>query len=163
MTLDGGESGAYTYNELALLTRTMGFTTVNRVVDKLIGILRDSRSLHHASGYDMTAMMNSAIMTPNRADLQNRRRILAAMRLAQGKHAVIATGNLGPRTVTLGLLQAYMRVKGITIAKPDPTVRATLAYLTQKDPALAEYVEKGCHQLPEGELNGKEPWECVTL
>ena len=163
VTLDGGESGHYTYNEVALLMKMMGFTTASMVVEKIMGIITSEKGFSHSNGYDLTAAMNRAIVSEGRSDSAKRKKILDEMKKRQGKYNVIATGNLGPRSITASLLQAYMRLNGVTMLDPDPSVRATLAYLAQKDIALAEYVEKCCQQLPpiEPSREQREPWQLV--
>jgi hypothetical protein len=165
VTLDGGESGHYTYNEVALLMRLMGFTTADLVVEKIMAIIDGEQRKGKVSSNDITAAMNASILTEGKADGAQRKKILKQMRDAGGEHNIIATGNLGPRSVTAQLLQSYMRLKGVTMLDPDASVRATLAYLSQKDLALAEYVENFCQQVPplEKTQQKKEPWELVEM
>jgi hypothetical protein len=165
ITLDGGESGHYTYNELALLMKMMGFTTAQLVVEKIVGILKGDRSIVYTNSYDLTAAMNRAIISEGRVDLAKRKKILESLKKQQRKHNIIATGNLGPRQTTAALVLAYMRLHEVTLHNPDASVRATLVCLAQKDIALAEYVESVCAKVPpfKPQRGITEPWQLVDM
>jgi hypothetical protein len=63
--VDGGESGFYSYDELALLTCYMGFTTVDTIVDKVMKILHGGKNFHNHCVYDTIGSLNGAIIKQN--------------------------------------------------------------------------------------------------
>ena len=46
---DGGENGNYTYNELGILTAFMGFTTADKIAEKVFAVIKGERSNKRAA------------------------------------------------------------------------------------------------------------------
>jgi hypothetical protein len=174
-TLDGGESGAYTYQELALLTRWMGFTTVKRVADRIMNVISDNPHEHQVPAHDVTSALNGSIIAQDEDDEKSKaaalREMHAADRDAANGSFVIASGNLGPAEITADLILARALMGGGELGQAlrnDPAIRATLAYLTDKNPKLGMTVLKLCNadrlRTLRGIFNGSEcePWELVA-
>jgi len=109
VTLDGGESGAYTYQELALLTQWMGFTTVKQVADRIMNVINNDPCEHRVAAHDVTSALNASIISQDESDEKAKATTLKKMQAADRDTAdgsfVIASGNLrrnysGPDTWT---------------------------------------------------------------
>jgi hypothetical protein len=174
-TLDGGESGAYTYQELALLTQWMGFTTVKRIADRIMNVISDTPSEHRVAAHDVTSALNASIVAQDESDEKAKaatlREMQAADRDAANGSFVIASGNLGPAEITADLILGRALIAGGELGQAlrnDPAIRATLAYLTDKNPKLGMTVLKLCNadrlKTLRGVSNGseREPWELVA-
>jgi len=107
--IDGGESGFYTYNELALLTCYMGFTYADTIVDKVKKILGGDKNFHSHCIYDTVGSLNGAIIQQNHIDRFQLTRVLARMKKHSGTDYIIATGKLGPPTITRDLILAWLK------------------------------------------------------
>lgn len=152
VTVDGGESGGYTYNELALLTSVMGFSTVQEVVGKIVTVLEERRRLRKLSEYSVTEALNTTIISANSRDQSARTKLLKVMR-SKAEGSVVATGNLGPPSLCRDLLLADLVLSG---AKPTgteevrqamearPGLRAALALIERDHADLSEYLAHAC-------------------
>lgn len=173
VTLDGGESGHYTFNETALLTQFMGFTLVSTVVDKLVSIIERRKIGKEMQGYDVIENLNSTILAEEPDDVVKKEEFLKDIKSRQGAVYIIATGNLGPPSVTrdliLGHLLAY---EGRCIdanhfsecLQKNICVAATLNYIQATNPKLYHYVRSECsfHNyklLEQYYRQGTEPWQ----
>lgn len=106
--INGGESGYYTYDELALLTSFMGSTTVDKIVDKLLAILTKKQRIARSTVYNLTDAINQSTISQDSSDVKKKHRILSAMRPRKNSTYLIATGNLGPPSITRDLLIATL-------------------------------------------------------
>ncbi len=139
VTIDGGESGAYTADELALLTRYMGFTSVDRIADKTMRLLTGDRPGAGQVAYDATAALNGAIIGEDAHDRELRDDTLARMNLMLDDHASLpATGNLGPPSITRDLVLAAAALAGQD--SRGFIVQDTLDYLATTHSSIAEFL-----------------------
>lgn len=151
--LNGGESGDYTYNELALLTSFMGFTTVGKIVDKVLGIISDRGKHETIVAHDTISAMNAVIISSEQDDFDQRNHMLEEMVTQQGREYVIATGNLGPPSITRDLMLSYLKVNPEVLEQwgfeqafsHDPSLKATMAYIRHHDRKLYKYLQKECN------------------
>lgn len=175
ITLDGGESGIYTYNELALLTNFMGFTTVDRLTKKIIRVIDNKKNLSRNCRYDIIENFNNAIIAPTLEDYRTKKRILKKMLQLSGKDYIIATGNLGPHTITRDLILAFVIIHNTKLSKQElnsylcgqKTIQSTLHYIEKNNRNLFEYVTKECNYTNYSELvknykHYSRPWEVVA-
>jgi len=175
VTLDGGESGAYTYQELALLTQWMGFTTVKQVADRIMNVINNDPCEHRVAAHDVTSALNASIISQDESDEKAKATTLKKMQAADRDTAdgsfVIASGNLGPAEITADLILGRALIVGGELGQAlqnDPAIRATLAYLTDTNPKLRAAVLELCNADRQKTLrsifNGseREPWELVA-
>jgi hypothetical protein len=175
VTLDGGESGAYTYQELALLTQWMGFTTVKQVADRIMNVINDDPREHQVAAHDITSALNASIIAQDEIDERTKATTLEKMRAADRDttdgSVVIASGNLGPAEITADLILGRALIVGGELGptlQNDPAIRATLTYLTNTKPKLGAAVLKLCNADRQKTLRGicngneREPWELVA-
>ena len=149
VTLDGGESGAYTYQELALLTQWMGFTNVKQVADRIMNVINDDPREHRVAAHDITSALNASIIAQDEIDEKTKATTLEKMRAADRDttdgSVVIASGNLGPAEITADLILGRALIVGGELGptlQNDPAIRATLTYLTNTKPKLGAAVLK---------------------
>ena len=173
--IDGGESGYYTYNELALLTAYMGFTTVSRLVDKALGVLGDTGTKKVFSEYDVIENINATIIKSNELDTYYRTSIQDSMRAFSGHDYIVAIGKLGPPSITRDLILAFAIVNHLDVSArnfldslaKNVSLRNTLGYIQEHDRGLYAYLQKQCTHEAYQELSryphaeGTEPWELV--
>lgn len=146
--IDGGESGSYTYDELALLTSFMGFTTVDKIVDKLLAILTKKQRIMRSTVYNLTDATNQSIISQDSSDIKKKHRILSAMRPKKNSTYIIATGNLGPPEITRDLILSTIvysnknltpdQFKGAQLI--NTTVQLTLDYIKKTNSELYNYL-----------------------
>lgn len=168
VTLDGGESGPYTADELALLTQFMGFTTVGRIVDKIVDTLDRSSAPGPGAGYDVTGALNQAIVSQDATDMALRDGTLARMRCElDGRPVLPATGNLGPPTITRDLMLAAALVAGQGL--DGAIVTDMLDYLRSTRGPLDAALAPESLRLAMAEMRPRvraaenlEPWEIVA-
>lgn len=176
ITLNGGESGHYTYNELRLLTSFMGFTITKNITDKIIDIINAKFKTIDVQSHDVTAALNSTIVSESAKDRATYQKIIKQMRSAAKSCRIIATGNLGPPAITCDLLAAEIICQGhqcankqqfAKIASSDLQYQATINYLKQTKPQLARYISQEANYqryknlLPTFNKN-LEPWQLVV-
>ncbi len=63
--LDGGENGHYTYDELALLTSFMGFTTPERIAREMMMVLAGEISDDNKLSRDVIKSVNESVISEN--------------------------------------------------------------------------------------------------
>lgn len=151
-TLDGGESGHYTYDELALLTSFMGFTEINGLVKKIMAIIEHKTSQTISTRYDVINSLNSTIINQEGADSEAKEKILSKMGKSLSPKSVIATGNLGPPTVAQDLLLAHLLVTKRMSSEAgfaeqfrnNSRIQATLAYLNKHNEPLFRFLTDTC-------------------
>lgn len=171
--IDGGENGFYTYNELRTLTSFMGLTTPDRIAAEAMKVLKDERSENDQRKHDVVESVNSTLIEETKEDMEVRNQILKNMSLLQGKNYIIATGNLGPPSITRDLILASLvnhrhyptRQEFIGAAKASVSVQATLQYINKTNLACSKYLAKEVNYqnylaLKQHETTG-EPWEIV--
>lgn len=171
VVIDGGESGYYTYNELALLTRFMGFTVVDTITNKAIEVIEDKKNWHRHCVSDTIESLNESIIRQTRSDKRKLNKILRQMKKLSGENYIIATGKLGPPSITRDLILSCIKHKYKNISATefsnllatDQIVLHTLDYISQEDPSLhrflvEELVYKNYKELT---CTANEPWENV--
>lgn len=148
--IDGGESGFYTYNELALLTCYMGFTYVDTIVDKVKKILSGDKSFHNHCVYDTIGSLNGAIIRQNHIDQFQLTRALMTMKKCSSCDYIIATGKLGPPTITRDLILAFFKRKHGELIEEDfnklitedSCVADTLGYIKATEKPLYDFLSE---------------------
>lgn len=139
VTVDGGESGVYTRDEIALLTRYMGYTTVGRLVDKVMAVLAREPAPTSAAGHDMTAAIDAAVIAEGPEERRLRDELLVDMeRLAEGAPVLPATGNLGPPAITRDLTLAAALLAGE--GPHGPLVTDAFDYIRATRPGVAAWL-----------------------
>jgi len=176
-TTDGGESGPYTYNELALLTASMGFTTADCIARDVIAVIEEKRSLRRLSTYDVTEILNATIIAPTKSDEKRRQHLMKMLQKQGGAAAVIATGSLGPPSITRDLIISHAIIAKIPVSvdmhffaslQLEPAIKATCTYIKKTHPELFAYLEKECTYGRYQVLSGKfkkqrEAWELLVV
>lgn len=172
--IDGGESGYYTYNEVSLLTSFMGFTTANTIVDKIIAVIKNKKTIMRSTAFNITEDMNQTVIKQTISDEQFKKRILKKMSINQTKPYLIATGNLGPPSLTRNLLLAELVRSPSNVTEKNfknaffdnPSIAFTLRYISHQMPELA----RDFHQMvtynaflaiANRSENQLSPWEIV--
>ena len=167
VTVDGGESGVYTRDELALLTCYMGYTTAGRVADKVMAALAGHTTTGAVPGHDITRAIDGTIISEEPEDRALRDALLASMsRLTEGALALPATGNLGPPTITRDLTLAAAVLAG---QGPDgPLVSDAFDYVRATRPGLGAWLATQELDLALSALEARakewdatEPWALV--
>jgi hypothetical protein len=174
ITLDGGESGTYTYNELALLTAFMGFTTVEKLSQNIMKVIEHKKSLRRNCRYDIIENFNDAIIAPTFDDTRAKKRILKKMRQLSGTNYIIATGNLGPPSITRDLILAFAIMLNSkldqatfkTYIQENQAIQNTLSYIEKTNTDLYHYLVQECsysnyHYLVKSFKNQFRPWEVL--
>lgn len=166
--IDGGESGHYTYNELALLTHYMGFTTVDTIVDKVIKVLKGDKNFHNHCVHDTIGSMNGAIIKQNHLDHWRLTRYLSIMKKLSGKDYVIATGKLGPPSITRDLILCYFKKNNPEVneenfsksIQAEKNIKNTLKYIEKSDKSLHDYLmsEINFQNYSNVPFDADEPW-----
>lgn len=167
ITVDGGESGVYTRDELALLTRYMGFTTVDRIADRVLAVLEGRAAEGPPSGHDVTRAIDSAIVGEDAEDRRVRDEVLADLaQKSVGRPTLPATGNLGPPTITLNLTLAASLLTGP--GRGEGLRRRAWDYLQRTQPGLSRWLDTQTMDLEaatralEPHVAGAEaPWQVV--
>ncbi len=169
--IDGGESGFYTYNELALLTCYMGFTTVDTIIDKVMKIIGGDKSFHNHCVYDTIGSLNGAIITQNHLDHWRLVKYLNIMKRLSGKDYIIATGKLGPPSITRDLILTYLKKENPDVdeesfakkIKGDANIVNTIKFIKKNDKTLYEYLltELNYENYLKAIYTKDEPWENV--
>ncbi len=176
LTVDGGESGQYTYQEVALLTSFMGFTTTDYLMKKFLEILDNITEKDKAiSNYDIIANLNATIVAPEDRDFQKRNEMLTDMKKRSDSDCIITTGNLGPPSIVRDLINAYVvlvspktnsKQEFDKLVQENVTIQNTLAYVQVHSKKLYSYLKKeinfGNYQKIVSRHNSQsEPWELV--
>ncbi len=139
VTLDGGESGAYTYDELSLLTHYMGYTTVDRVASVVQDVLNQKFDNVDLVKHDLTHVLGIAVVSQDDHDAVLKQQALDQLRQTmQGKICLPATGNLGPPSVTRDLILAAALLKGEWL--DGELVRGAIGYMHRSKPELAAWL-----------------------
>ena len=143
ITLDGGESGNYTYNEVALLTSFMGFTSVDRLCNKIIRCIHKKGKINHLTEpNNITKLIDQAIISETNLDKHLKNTILKKMRRLQTNNFLIATGNLGPPDITLQLIKAKAQLINNSLPPSNlPLIKKNLAYFKSEKPQLYAYIK----------------------
>ncbi len=173
--LDGGESGHYTYDELRMLVNFMGFTTAERVTDKVVEIIEKKKIRKVISHFDIIENLNRTIIVPTANDLAKRDLLLESMQKLSGKQYIIATGSLGPPALTRDLILSYLHLsdrpetKGAlgTSLSQNQAVSDTLTYIAKHNKKLFGYLKgelnyQNYHALQKHTRNCDEPWQIAT-
>jgi len=145
--LDGGESGSYTYDEVALLTTYMGFTTVNNVCKIIDDEIRGKNNkLSYMASNNITEAINNSIISEARSDKKKKKALLKRLHERNTDDYLIATGNLGPPDITLDLLRAKALTLQAVNNKKIPSdldiIKKNLNYLKETKTDLFEYINK---------------------
>lgn len=139
VTLDGGESGAYTYDELCLLTRYMGYKTVDKISQTVLDVIKLKFDTVEIIKHDITQVLNTAVVSQDDADAMLKQKALDQLRHAmQGNVCLPATGNLGPPSVTRDLILAAALLKGEWL--DGDLVQGAMRYLNEHKPELATWL-----------------------
>lgn len=174
VVLDGGESGHYTYQEVALLTSFMGFATVDEVTNRIIRVMEHRRTLARIVPYDLIAALNATIISSSDGDGKQKKEVLQLLRRLTKPDAVLATGNLGPPSITRDLILAHLAMlpggSKLSLSQrltQDPAVKATLHYIQENNPDLADYLSSSLTkerfaEIQAGLTGAKEPWQVVV-
>ncbi len=172
VVIDGGESGFYTYNELALLTRFMGSTTVDKIIDKVMILIDGKKNIHKHCIYDVVESLNNSVISSDSADKYELSKTIRQMKKMSGKDFIIATGELGPPSITRDLMLSYIKVKfpGLKKSKfeslldSDMNIKNTLSYIQSRKLGLYEYLKKELNYYNYKHIPNyyKEPWENVA-
>lgn len=173
VVIDGGESGYYTYNELALLTSFMGFTTAKAIVNKILSLINEKKSIHRHCFYDIIESINSATVTQSSADRRKLHKILKQMKKLSGNEYIIATGNLGPPNITRGLILSCVKIlhpdaddaECTKILENNKNVKNTLNYIKKTKPTLYQYLKRELNFTNFAKIPNmySEPWQNVKL
>ncbi len=148
--IDGGENGQYTYNELAILTAFMDFTTTDRIVQETLAIIHGRPEQEQIASHDLVATTNQAILRMNQQDQEQLEHILSQLKAESGVQAIIATGALGPPSLTGNLIIGRLLLDHDPILEPDqfnqklaasPSIQATLDYIGKTKPELGSYLK----------------------
>lgn len=153
VTLRGGESGNYTYNELALLTRFMGFSTAQRIAEKVLSVIRKKDGEKLPLSYDVINALNQTIITQDKEDAAIRDSLLERMEEASRGESIIATGNLGPPSLTRDLILGSIVIKNNCqdesefkkVFAESESCKQTLAYISSINENLGVYLKTECN------------------
>ena len=169
--IDGGESGSYCYNELALLTSFMGFTTIDTILEKMFDITHKKASHHSHCVYDSIDSLNSSIICQSREDQKKLTQFLKHMKTMSGRIFVLATGKLGPPSITRDLILSFLKIKSAKLSETefahnlesDPVIVSTLKYIKLHDFSLHRFLKKQLNYqnyraMP---VTEPEPWQNV--
>ncbi len=174
--VDGGESGYYSYQELALLTSFMGFTTSSHLVQKVVDIINNKAVSDKAiSHFDIIANLNATIVSPESSDIQSKNSMLDEMRRLNSNNTIIATGNLGPPLLTRDLILSHLYLEHPKIKDKEQfnallsenqTIRCTLDFIKDHNKNLSKYLRKQCVYdnylvLEQYYSPNSEPWQIV--
>ncbi len=172
--VDGGENGHYTYQELAILTAMMGFTTIERLAQKVMAVLEGKQSTLHQVPYDTVAALNHAIVGMEAEDKVARDQILKTMKPKKSVINLIATGDLGPPSLTRDLILGDLLLREgerdmhsfNQLFQTDLAVQATLAFIQEHNPKLVTYLASACDFTRYTRLypyhdKAKEAWQIV--
>lgn len=152
VTVDGGESGSYSYDELGLLTSFMGFSTVQNITKYIINELLGLTPKSVTSGNNVIAAINKSIITENAADRKVKLRIMKDMKKKNKDCYLIATGNLGPPSVTKTLIESYISINTpkmkkyqnkmtfTNLMRVDALLGSNMEYMKKKNTLLFEYL-----------------------
>lgn len=153
VTLNGGESGQYTYNEVALLTTYMGFTTVQSISNKILATLGKQRLKSKYSSNNIIESINKSIIAETSRDRIQKRLILNRMLSLQHGNYLIASGNLGPPAITKQLiigaaltqknkwLRSSSKLNLWSVIESDPWLLNNLSYIKINKPKLHNYLK----------------------
>lgn len=160
VTTDGGENGNYTYNELAILTAFMGFTTAQKIAEKVFSVIREEMEEKRSSSYDVIEVLNQTIVSQDEEDLKIRDSLLKKMEDASSGESIIATGNLGPPSLTRDLILGSIILEdncqdesGFRKAfAGSESCKQTLAYVSSINKDLGDYLKGECNYKNYSEL-----------
>lgn len=153
-TIEGGESGDYTLDELELLTSYMGFTTAKRVADKIINTMDDGcDSAQQSSKYNIIQSINNSVINSDEVDRDDLSQLVNKLSATKYKNHIIATGNLGPPTITRDLILSHLVVNNELVTEEifnnifqnDISVAATIKYIKTIKPELYKYLMRECN------------------
>lgn len=174
--LNGGESGSYTYNELALLTSYMGFTTSEYIIKKVISVINGEQIDKTISSFDIIYNLNKTIIKSDQEDDRLKNNLLSSMQKAQGQKFIIATGNLGPPSITADLLLAYIAVNCEVDSEEsfkqeiitNKSIKGTLNYIKHSNMKLFWELKehlfyKNYLKVKKYQDNYSEPWELIHV
>ncbi len=178
VTSDGGENGDYTYNELAILTAFMGFTTAEKIAEKVFSVIEEEEMEEkHSSSYDVIKALNQTIVSQDEEDLEIRDSLLEKMEKASSVDSIIATGNLGPPSLTRDLILGSIILKDNCQNESEfrkafaesVSCKQTLAYISSTNKDLGDYLKSECNfenfrelQKCVGNHRFTNPWELVA-
>ena len=170
---DGGENGKYTYEELALVTSTMGFTSAKVLAEDIVSVLRGETKQVTVIAHDTVSAMNAAIVSPKPTNEKVLQTMLKELRTARGDTYIIATGDLGPPSLTRDLLLAHGIVYGLSMyttyeafLATNISLAKTFEYIESTNKVLATFIKSTSTLTRFAELsdlfsNGDEPWQIV--
>ncbi len=177
VTSDGGENGDYTYNELAILTAFMGFTTAQKIAEKVYSVINNNSISQKVVKYDVIDSLNQTIISEDENDTQAKTTLLDKMAADTKGDYIIATGNLGPPSLTRDLILGEIALKHRCqnesefrkVFAESVTCTQTLAYITSTNKELGDYLESECNyqnyavlQKLVGTHHFAHPWELVA-
>ena len=177
VTIDGGESGHYTLDEFQILTSFMGFTTAQKIAEKVFSILREEKREKRSHSYDVIETLNQTIITQDEEDLEIRDALLKKMEDASSGESIIATGNLGPPSLTRDLILGSIALKNNCQDENEfkkaltesVSCTQTLAYISSINKNLSDYLKNECNYHHYQELQKlvgihhfTHPWELVA-
>lgn len=173
--LDGGESGLYSYNEVALLTSFMGFTTADRVAEKILYALKNKKVPGLVTKYDVIDHVNHATIDQEARDVIVKKKVLRVLKKLSEHPSILVTGNLGPPSVTRDFLIAHLIVKlkqkqsesqFADSLNADILLQKTLSYIGQHNRPLQDYLKEQLNYSNYLELfkyfnQHRSPWELL--
>lgn len=174
--IDGGENGRYTYNELAILTSMMGFTTADRIAERVVAIVSQKTKSQSIRQGDVIDSLNQTILHEEKQDNEDKKKILARLKTQSGPDAVITSGSLGPPSLVRDLILGYVMTKSNQPNgqndfgkkfQENNVAQATLEYIKSRDQQLFEYLEEACTYdnyvaLKKYFMGQQEPWEILA-
>lgn len=177
VTIDGGESGHYTLDEFQILTSFMGFTTAQKIAEKVFSVIEDEKEEKRTSSYDVIEALNQTIISQDEEDLAIRDALLEKMEKASSGDSIIATGNLGPPSLTRDLILGSIILKDNCqnesefrkVFAESISSQQTLAYISSINKDLGNYLRSKCNfenfqelQKYSGSRPLTHPWELVA-
>lgn len=177
VTVDGGESGHYTLDEFQILTSFMGFTTAQKVAEKVFSIIEGCAKERRSSSYDVIEALNQTIVSEDKEDLEIRDSLLERMEKASRGNSIIATGNLGPPSLTRDLILASIALTHQCNNEADfkkifaesVSCTQTLTHISSVNKDLGNYLKSECNYENYRELQKlvanhhfTHPWQLVA-
>ena len=146
---DGGENGKYSYDELAILTKIMGFTTAEKIADRVMKVLDGLVTRHDICSFDTIDALNHSIISQEESDKALLEQLLLQLK-SRNEVQLITSGSLGPPSLSLLLFFGYIstRIKPSNrdtfhAALRDDNLLLTMNYIRKNDAAQAQFISKG--------------------
>ena len=155
----------------------MGFTTAQKIAEKVFSVIEREVEEKRSSPYDVIEVLNQTIVSQDKEDLAIRDSLLKKMEDASSGESIIATGNLGPPSLTRDLILGSIALKNNCqdenefrkVFAESESCKQTLAYIASINKELGDYLENECNfenyrelQTQVGSHRFTHAWELVA-